>query len=269
MRGDIKEVERLLSKRDSRKSFDQRQRNRMESELEALRREMKNHSCHSCNDREVHARFAERSLRLARESEGLRSRVENRTHVIAKTFDRICSVLDHLGYIEDEKPLDQGKILAKIYAESDLLLTETIRLGVLDKLSAPELLSVASSMIYQSRSSEALAPKIPHQNVAGALGEIIHIWAKLEKIENEFGVATQREPDFGFAYISYRWAQGNSLTSVLKGSDMTVGDFVRSTKQLMDLLMQIAGASPALKDKCFDGIRRLDRGVVSYLMEEA
>ncbi len=155
IRGDIKEVERLLSKRDSRKSFDQRQRHRMEGELDARRRQMKNHSCHSCNDREVHARFAERSLRLARESEGLRSRVENRTHVIAKTFDRICGVLDHLGYIKDEKPLEQGKILAKIYAESDLLLTETIRFGVLNNLSAPELLSVTSSMIYQSRSSEA------------------------------------------------------------------------------------------------------------------
>ena len=269
IRGDIKEVERLLSKRDNRKSFDQRQRNRMESELDALRRSMKNHACHSCNDRETHARFAERSLRLARESEGLRGRVENRTNVIAKTFDRICDVLSHLGYIADEKPLEQGKILSKIYAESDLLLTETIRLGILDSLSAPELLSVVSAMIYQSRSSEVLAPKIPHQNVANALAEITHLWAKLEDIENEFGVKTQKEPDFGFSYISYKWAQGNSLTSVLKGSDMTVGDFVRSTKQLIDLLMQIAGASTSLKGRCFEGIAKLDRGVVSYLMEDS
>jgi ATP-dependent RNA helicase HelY len=40
IRGNINEVERLLSKRDNRKSFDQRQRNRMESELDALRRSM-------------------------------------------------------------------------------------------------------------------------------------------------------------------------------------------------------------------------------------
>ncbi|MEY4087415.1 MAG: hypothetical protein RIU70_525, partial [Actinomycetota bacterium] len=124
MRIDIKELERLLSKRDGRRSIDQRQRVKMENELDGMRRGLRQHSCHSCNDRETHARFAEKADRLNRESEGLRARVENRTHVIAKTFDRICDVLTHLGYIEGEKPLAQGKILAKIFAESDLLLTE-------------------------------------------------------------------------------------------------------------------------------------------------
>jgi ATP-dependent RNA helicase HelY len=67
-----------------------------------------------------------------------------------------------------------------------LLLTETIRNGILDNLSAPELLSVVSSMIFQSRSREDYAPKMPHQNVANALAEITRLWAKLEEIENEF-----------------------------------------------------------------------------------
>jgi len=269
IRSEIKELEKLLSKRDGRKTFDNRQRAHMESELEGMRKSLRSHACHTCNDREAHARFAERAMRLNRESQGLRDRVDNRTAVIARTFDRICDVLTHLGYIEDEKPLPQGKILSKIYAESDLLLTESIRTGILDELSAPELLSVVSAMIYQSRSSEVLAPKMPHQNVANALAAVNHLWAKLEEIENRFGVKTQKEPDFGFAYVSYRWAQGNSLSNVLKGSDMGVGDFVRSTKQLMDLLMQIAGASEQLKPKCLEGIRKLDRGVVSYLLEDA
>ncbi|CAB4591022.1 unannotated protein [freshwater metagenome] len=268
LRSETKELEKLLSKRDGRRTFDNRQRAHMESEIDGLRRAMRNHACHSCNDRETHARFAERADRISRESEGLRARVENRTNVIAKTFDRICDVLTHLGYIEGEKPLPQGKILAKIYAESDLLLTETIRAGILDNLSAPELLAVASSMIFQSRSREDYAPKMPHQNVTNALSEIIRIWAKLEEIENEFDVKTQKEPDFGFAFISYRWAQGNSLSNVLKSSDLSVGDFVRSTKQLMDLLMQIAGASEKLRPVCREAIKRLDRGVVSYMVDD-
>jgi ATP-dependent RNA helicase HelY len=268
LRSEVKELEKLLSKRDGRKTFDNRQRAHMEGEIDSLRRSMRNHACHSCNDRETHARFAERADRLARESDGLRARVENRTNVIAKTFDRICDVLTHLGYIEGEKPLAQGQILAKIYAESDLLLTETIRVGILDSLTAPELLSVVSSMIYQSRSRDEYAPKMPHQKVANALAEITRLWAKLEAIENDFDVKTQKEPDFGFAYVSYKWAQGNSLTNVLKGSDMSVGDFVRSTKQLMDLLLQIGGASTTLRPVCREAIKRLDRGVVSYMVDD-
>ena len=268
LRSEIKDLEKLLSKRDGKKTFDNRQRAHMEGEIDNLRRRMRNHACHPCNDRETHARLAERAERLARESDGLRARVENRTNVIAKTFDRICDVLTHLGYIEGEKPLAQGQILAKIYAESDLLLTETIRAGILDNLSAPELLSVASSMIFQSRSRDDYAPKMPHQNVSNALAEITRLWAKLEAIESDFDVKTQKEPDLGFAFISYRWAQGNSLTNVLKGSDMSVGDFVRSTKQLMDLLTQIAGASETLRPVCREAIKRLDRGVVSYMVDD-
>ena len=265
---DIKELERLLSKRDGRRTFDQRQRVKMENELDSMRRALRAHPCHSCNDRETHARFAERADRLNRESEGLRSRVENRTHVIAKTFDRICNVLTHLGYIEGEKPLAQGKILAKIYAESDLLLTESIRRGVFENLTPVELLSVASAMIYESRSVENYAPKMPHQNVANALAVVAKIWVELEDIENEFDVKTQREPDFGFCYAAYRWANGHSLSSVIKGTDMTVGDFVRCIKQLIDLLTQIGGAAENLRPICKEGIKRLDRGVVSYMLGE-
>jgi ATP-dependent RNA helicase HelY len=268
IRMEIKETERLLSRRDGRRTFDNRQRQHMENELDGLRRRLRQHECHSCNDRETHARFAERAARLNRESAGLRERVENRTHVIAKTFDRICDVLTHLGYIEGEKPLEQGKILAKIYAESDLLLTETIRNGILDSLSPPELVSVISSVIYESRGSENYSPKMPHQNVATALASIASIWSQLADVEEDFGVDTQKEPDFGFCFAAYRWASGHSLSSILKGSDMTVGDFVRNIKQLIDLLTQIAGASENLRKNCREAIKRIDRGVVSYMVGE-
>jgi ATP-dependent RNA helicase HelY len=268
LRRSIKEVEVLLSRRDQRKTFDNRQRSHLEGELADLRKGMKNHPSHGCAEREDHARLAERAGRLTRENDGLTLRVESRTHVIAKTFDQICRVLDHLHYIEGEKPTAQGKILTKIYAESDLLLTESIRRGLLDELNATELLSVVSCVIFEARSAENLAPKMPSQKVQSTITEIISLWAALEEIESNFGVKTQREPDAGFCFISYKWASGNSLNSVLKGTDMSVGDFVRSTKQLIDLLNQISGASDKLRPVCKDAVKRIDRGVVAYLMGE-
>ncbi len=266
IRREIKEVETLLSKRDSKKTFDNRQRARLESDLTDLRKGLRNHSCHSCAQREDHSRFAEKAGRLNRENDGLHTRVQSRTHVIAKTFDQICQVLTHLGYIEGEKPTTQGKILTKIYAESDLLLTEAIRRGVLDELNAPELLSVVSTMIFESRNADNVAPKMPSPRVSSALADVISIWAELEELETEYGVKTQRQPDAGFCWVSYRWANGNSLQNVLKGTDMSVGDFVRSTKQLSDLLNQIAAASEKLRPVCKDAVKRIDRGVVAFLM---
>jgi ATP-dependent RNA helicase HelY len=266
IRREIKEVESLLSRRDHKKTFDNRQRARLESDLTDLRKGLRNHSCHSCAQREDHSRFAEKAGRLNRENDGLRTRVQSRTHVIAKTFDQICQVLTHLAYIEGEKPTAQGKILTKIYAESDLLLTEAIRRGVLDELNAPELLSVVSTMIFESRNADNVAPKMPSPRVSSALADVISIWAELEELETEYGVKTQRQPDAGFCWVSYRWANGNSLQSVLKGTDMSVGDFVRSTKQLSDLLNQIAAASEKLRPVCKDAVKRIDRGVVAFLM---
>ena len=64
-----------------------------------LRRRLRRHPCHDCPDREDHARYAERYMRLARETEALERRVAGRSHVIARTFDRVCRVLERLGYL--------------------------------------------------------------------------------------------------------------------------------------------------------------------------
>ena len=269
LRREIKETETLLSHRQAKKGFDPRQRAHLESELVDLRKAMRNHPCHACNDREAHARVAERASRLRKENIGLLSRVENRTHVIARTFDHVCDVLTELGYIQGEKTLPQGQILAKIYTESDLLLSEAIREDLFDHLSASELLSVLSSMIFQGRTSQTQAPRIPTGSVQSALGEVIRLWAKLEVIENAHQVTTQREPDFGFCWISFRWANGHSLQSVLKDSDLSVGDFVRSAKQLIDLLQQVSIASEKLRPKCLEGMKKLDRGVVAYMASDS
>lgn len=269
IRREIKATETLLSLRQAKRGFDPKQRAHMESELIGLRKGLRGHPCHSCSDRENHARLSERADRLNRENIGLLSRVENRTHVIARTFDHICDVLAELGYIEGEKTLPQGQILAKIYTESDLLLTEAIRENLFDHLSSSELLSVVSSVIFQGRSSQVQAPRIPTGNVQSALSEIVHLWARLEVIEKGHQVTTQREPDFGFCWISFRWANGHSLQSVLKDSDLSVGDFVRSTKQLIDLLQQISVASEKLRPKCMEAMKKLDRGVVAYFGGEA
>ena len=262
LRREIKEVETLLSKRESRKTFDDRQRQRLVSDLDSLRSRMKSHACHSCHDREAHARFAERADRLRRENEGLRQRVESRTALIARTFDRTCLVLEQLGYIEAEKPTNRGALLAKVYAESDLLIAETISSHILNELTPEQLVSVLSALIYEGRKSESSPPRIPHIAVQNCLAEIVSIWAKLEKIESAHELKTQREPDFGFCWSIYNWCNGKSLTSVLKGTDLTVGDFVRAVRQLIDLLNQIAKASPELKDSCKAAVKRIDRGVV-------
>jgi ATP-dependent RNA helicase HelY len=73
-----------------------------------------------------------------------------------------------------------------------------------------------------------------------------------------------RAPDFGFCWAAFRWASGHSLTSVLRGSELTVGDFVRSIKQIIDLLRQLKIAAPEMQKVVDDALLKIDRGVITY-----
>lgn len=260
LRREIKQIEVLISKRSR---IDNKQRAHLEQELSGYRKSMRQHPCHSCNDRESHARIAERADRLIRENEGLIARVENRTNVIAKTFDRVTQVLNNLNYLSGDQVTQSGKMLSKIYAESDLAIAETINSGILDKLSDIEIASVLSVFLFESRKPEP--PKIPNSQVQEALREVVAIWSRLHNLENEYDLKTQREPDFGFCWMAFRWGGGHGLSSILRNSELSVGDFVRATKQLIDLLNQVAGAKPELREKCISAMKKLDRGVVVYL----
>ena len=263
LRREIKQAEVLVSKRNR---IDNKQRAHLEQEISNYRKELRQHPCHSCHDREAHARIAERADKLIRENEGLQKRVENRTNVIARTFDLVSNVLKELGYlsgIDGDQVTENGQMLGKIYAESDLLIAESIRSGILDNLSDVELASVLSIFVFESRKNEA--PRIPNSKVQDTLKDVVRIWSNLRDLESTYDLSTQREPDFGFCWMAFRWASGHGLNSILRGSELSVGDFVRASKQLIDLLNQIAGAYPELREKAQSAIKRIDRGVVVYL----
>ena len=263
LRREIKQAEVLISKRSR---IDNKQRTHLEQEISNYRRELRQHPCHSCHDREVHARIAERADKLIRENEGLQKRVENRTNVIARTFDQVSKILGELGYLsgdDGDQVTENGQMLGKIYAESDLLIAESIKNGILDNLSDVELASVLTSFIFESRKNEA--PRIPNSKVQDALKEIVRIWSNLHDIEGAYDLNTQKEPDFGFCWMAFRWASGHGLNSILRGTELSVGDFVRASKQLIDLLNQISGAYPQLREKAQSAVKRIDRGVVVYL----
>jgi len=68
-------------------------------------------------------------------------------------------------------------------------------------------------------------------------------WGELDHLEQRNGLSFLREPDLGFVWAAYRWVRGAKLEDVLDSvPGLTPGDFVRSMKQLIDLLDQIAVA---------------------------
>ncbi len=224
---------------------------------------MKNHPSHQCSDREAHARFAERVERLDRENRGLQERIDNRTNVIPKTFNRIVTVLEELGYVSQEKLTPKGSLLTKIYAESDLLVAESINLGIANELEAADLVAFLSVFVFETRNEINRSPRVP-RSLEKALADLVALWSRITAIEKDNYLSTQKEPDFGFVWQAHRWASGHSLESILRDSDVTVGDFVRVMRQLIDLLGQLLNAYPEKYALVKDALKRIDRGIISY-----
>ena len=241
-----------------------------EKDTTRLRAQLRAHPCHGCADREDHARWAERYHKLKRDTATLQRRIEQRTNTIARQFDRVCEVLTTLGYLDNDEVTATGERLMRIYTDMDLVAAESLRNGLWDDLSPAELAAALSALVFEARKSDdAVAPRLPGGRVKATLADMVSLWADLDGLEREHRLDFLREPDLGFAWAAYRWAEGAALEEVLTETDLAAGDFVRWVKQLLDLADQVADAAGSsgateLRKTARRTAGALRRGVVAY-----
>ncbi|TFV77581.1 DEAD/DEAH box helicase [Blastococcus sp. CT_GayMR19] len=256
--------------------------------LEDLRRALRAHPVHALPDREERVRGADRWLRSVREAAALQRKMTERTGSLTRQFDATCDVLEELGYLvpeaaplvpadtgvmgaADDVPVvtDDGRRLARIWSEADLLVAECLRAGVWRGLTPPELAAVVSTVVFEARRESPALPAVPAGKVAAGIAEMRRIRARLQEVEGDHGVRITRDLDLGFAWAAYRWADGQALDRVLAGAEqagteLTGGDFVRWTRQLIDLLDQLAKvAEDPVANVARAAVGRVRRGVVA------
>ncbi|CAN5171283.1 DEAD/DEAH box helicase [soil metagenome] len=270
IRREITDLERkgnLRADTQSRSERDKRQ-----NQLVTLRKRMRQHPCQSCNDRETHARWAERWYRLKRESDDLSRQIQTRTGAVARIFDRVCDVLIELGYLARDASgvvtaTEPGRMLRRIYGERDLLVAECLRRGVWDRLDAPGLAAMAAAMVYEPRRDEGQLGEhsVPRGAFRAALDATTDLWSRLDDLEHDYKLPGSQPVSAGLSLAMSRWASGSALDSVLQDAQLAAGDFVRMTKQTIDLLDQLSVVADApvgpTARKALDSIRR---GIVAY-----
>ncbi|QRP49983.1 RNA helicase [Amycolatopsis sp. FDAARGOS 1241] len=246
-----------------------------DAELNSLRRALRAHPCHGLAEREANLRWVERYQRLQAETEQLERKVAATTHSLARAFDRILALLGERGYLGpgtgEDRVTEHGHRLARLYSESDLLAAECIRHGVWENLGPAELAAVVSTLVFEARRDTAGEPRLPGGAVPKAWEETTKLWVDLTEDERRHHLERTREPDAGFAWPVYRWARGESLEKVLtaaetNGQELSAGDFVRWSRQVIDLLDQIRdvlGKADPVGATAADAVRALRRGVVA------
>lgn len=180
-------------------------------------------------------------------------------------LDRRLAVLESRGYIEGWRITDAGLLLASIYHESDLLVAEAIRAGVLDGLEPTLLAGVVSGFTYEARRLNEEYREPRQRRVLERLSLLDSMAGDLRTEERRNGLRRTRRPHSGLARSVVSWAQGGLLSSVLRECDVAPGDFVRNIRQLIDLVRQIAnlGVAPETVESATLAVSLLRRGVVA------
>ena len=273
LRRELSDLERSGSQQRHRAGKDIRMakgQRQLDQQIAELKRKLRAHPSHGCAEREVHARWGERYQKLRKEIDAAVAQIEGRTNQVAKVFDRICLLLTDLGYLQpaddDLEITPAGQRLAKIYGERDLLIAECINRGAWSKLDAPSLAAMATALVYEMRRDEGeFEPKLPKGPFQEALEATEAIQLELLDKQIQYRLPKENPLELGLSWAMYRWATGARLDDVLKISGLLPGDFIRWSKQLIDLLDQLAqGADAALAETAYNAMDQVKRGIVAY-----
>lgn len=241
-----------------------------EADVTRLRKAMRAHPCHGCDEREQHARWHERIAAASKDITRLEGRVESRTSSIAREFDRICQVLHRLGYLaltgSEYTVTPEGIMLGRIYCERDLLAAECLRRGLWWGLEPDQVAAVASTLVYESRRDDVEAPTLPTGTVADTVSQMATVWGEIRDVEEQCRAESTPPIDAGYVWPAMRWARGQAMGTVLQNNDLAPGDFVRWAKQVIDITEQVAAAArdDSVARAAHAAVTAMNRGIVAW-----
>ena len=237
--------------------------------ISALRAAMRQHPVHRCPHREEHARAGAQWARLEREINRLRSSIDSQTGSVAAQFDRVCAVLERLGFLAGDEVTDAGQRLRRIFGERDLVIAMSLDEGAWDGLDECELASMVSALVYDSRSeddAQELAPSGVGTRLRTAWEECMGTLERVHRAEKRYGCDPTPGLDGALMAATLAWAHGSTLATAIEGAPIQPGDFVRWMRQVMDCLGQIASASDSsiLARRAEGAKERIGRGIVAW-----
>ncbi len=215
-----------------------------------------------CPDLDRHRSAARAARRTERRIERLRRLLAGSAAGLVPQLRSIRGLLESWGYAEGWSLTPTGERLRFIYNELDLLLAESLGEGLFDGLEPAELAALASAFTFEPR-AEVPPDRWPSFELAERADGVAALWNRLADDEAAAGLPQSRPPEAGFAELAYRWASGDDLQDLFEDEGGSVGDFVRNSRQLIDLLRQIRDVAPEHADGAAAAARLVDRGVVA------
>jgi len=197
--------------------------------------------------------------------------------MLTEALGRRLAVLEELGYVHGWALTDAGRRLSTVYHESDLLVAEALSGEVLADAEPSIVAGVLSAVVFEKRRARRAfgaargahreaTPRPARRKPAGdrlgerrraelseRLGLLAHHFERIRALEEVHVVPRTAQPEPGLATAVAAWARGASFGATLEVAardvgEMAPGDFVRTARQLADLVHQvgIVASDPSL-----------------------
>ncbi|MDE0189439.1 MAG: DEAD/DEAH box helicase [bacterium] len=223
---------------------------------------LRDHPVADCPDLAVHLRHARRAIRTRRRLAHLQSGDDWATEGIQNRFQAVRTLMEEWGYLSGWDVTPAGDRLRLIYNERDLLVSEAVARGLFGGLNPAETAALGSAFVYDPRNSSPPSGSWPTARLADRWERLVELCEELNRAESSRQIEPTRFPEPGCGGDMYLWAHGASLTDLVEGGQ-TPGDFVRTARQLVDLLRQLRDAFPQVSGSARAALRCIDRGVVA------
>lgn len=217
-----------------------------------------------------------------REGRGKHSRqswpaLEQRTRQLALLQDsywdeflRITAILHHFGCLKAGELSSEGRLVATLRHDNELLVARVLFSGVLDGLMPAELAALLSCLSEESREGEvrySWSLLKQHRDLQKRLQSMGRLAQELHEVQRAHQVTLPVSVQVGYLAASYRWASGEEdwaglVRDAYGGHE---GDLIRAFRRLIDLCRQLAESpevEASLREQLWNTVSALDRGIV-------
>ena len=266
------QMERLIPKARARARKSRRSSPSSDPRIAATRKALHAHPVHSQPQLELWAKAWRAAHDASHRAAELDQRIDDDQASLARRFRRIVNLLAEFGYLSRAGSgaaavTEAGELLALVHSDQELLVTECVRSGAWDGLSAAELAACVAVIVAHGRRHTVVRPP-QSPRLQKALQAIEDAARRITAAERKRQLPVTPDLDLAMAPVIHHWVSGGSLSEVLaaswqEGVDLTAGDFVRSARLVLDGLIQVAKiASPDTAHNARRAIDAIHRGVV-------
>jgi ATP-dependent RNA helicase HelY len=216
----------------------------------------------ACPDIHEHIRWAKRVRKLERDIRRRRRRLGRLEGDLVRELEATLELLGAWGYTDGWALTDKGRRLRTIYNELDLLVCDVAAGGLFDDLAVADFVALVSLFVFEPR-GDAEPGEWPSDPVEDRGRQVLGVWKRLVADERRARLTETRQPEWGFALVAHGWARGLTLEELFGDDQLAAGDFVRTVRQLLDLIRQLRDTFPSLSAVAADAVGLIDHGVVS------